>query len=435
MASSPLGPDARLRERTIPKITPRAPAPALLLANGDEGHAEELKRHLAHATNLICIVAFAKSSGWKLIEKAVAERAAKGLKATFVIGLDFYQSEPAVLRAIRRLETKAATAGGSIEVYMGRERSRHTLHPKVYWIKGARRQALIVGSANMTRGGFADNHEMSALLSGSAARHQAWLEKWIGERAKAGDIVKATPKLIRAYEKRRDIYQTTMKSAESRAFRAMATRPGDPLTLVDLLVEMRADQGPEGFAKSVERRKKAAPKARAQLAVLARQSDLTRGRFLNAYEKLIQHWHSSGIARGKTTVARRPARFQAALRSLATEPSDDPAVLFDLLKSHFDEIPRAGTNVITETLHTRDPARFPVMNRNSVAGMGLANIRGYPELPTKRSVSGALYARFAGGAEQLRQGLGLADFSELDALFNYAYQRGYEEEEDEDDDD
>ena len=54
----------------------------------------------------------------------------------------------------------------------------------------------------------------------------------------------------------------------------------------------------------------------------------------------------------------------------------------------------------------------------------------YPKLPTKRSVDGTLYARFASGAERLRQGLGLglglADFSELDALFNYAYQWGYE---------
>lgn len=402
------------------------------MANGDKGHADELRRHLAHATHLIFIVAFAKFSGWKLIEKAVAERAGKGLEATFVIGLDFYQSEPAVLRAIRRLQTKAIAAGGSIEVYMGRERSGHTLHPKVYWLKGDRRQALIIGSANMTRGGFADNHELSALLSGSAAKQQAWLGKWIDERAKARDIVKATPKLIKAYEKRRDIYRTTMKSAESRAFRAMATRPGDTLTLADLLVEMRADRGPEGFAKSVKRRKAAAPKARAQLAMLAGQPNLKQGRFLKAYEDLIQHWHSSGIARGKTTVARRPARFQAALSALAADPSDDPAVLFVLLKSHFGEIPRAGTNVLTEILHTRDPARFPVMNRNSVAGMGLANIDGYPELPTKKSVSGALYARFAGDAERLRQGLGLADFSELDALFNYAYQRGYEEPDEDD---
>lgn len=399
-----------------------------MLTNGDKRHSDELKRHLAHATHFICIVAFAKSSGWRLVEKAIVERVAAGLDATFVIGLDFYQSEPAVLRAILGLKTQAAAAGGTVTLYMGRERSRRTLHPKVYWLKGPRRQTLIVGSANMTKGGLADNHEMSALLFGPAAAQERWLRKWIDKRVKAGDIVEAEPKLVRGYEKRRDIYRITMKSAETRAFRAMANAPGDTLTLADLLVEMRADDGPEGFTKSVKRRRKAVPKARRQMALLYRQPDLARERFLDAYEELIGQWHSSGLARGKGIVAKQSKRFQAALRALAADPSDDPATLFDLLRSHFDMIPRAGSNVITELLHTRDPARFPVMNRNSVAGMGLANIGGYPELPTKKTVDGALYARFAADAERLRQGLGLTDFSELDALFNYAYQRGDGEE-------
>ena len=46
--------------------------------------------------------------------------------------------------------------------------------------------------------------------------------------------------------------------------------------------------------------------------------------------------------------------------------------------TYFERIPHAGTNVLTEILHARDPARFPVMNRNSVAGMGLAHIKNYP---------------------------------------------------------
>lgn len=46
---------------------------------------------------------------------------------------------------------------------------------------------------------------MSALLSGPAAGQERWLLKWIDKRAKAGDIVEAEPKLVRGYEKRRDI--------------------------------------------------------------------------------------------------------------------------------------------------------------------------------------------------------------------------------------
>jgi HKD family nuclease len=409
---------------------------ASLLKNGeDEGHADEILRHLATATHFICIVAFAKFSGWKKIQKALAERAVEGLKATFVIGLNFYQSDPSVLRGIRSLQAKAAAAGGKIDLYIGDARSRETLHPKVYWSKGAGGQTLIVGSANMTWGGLAGNHELSVLLTGSAAKQQAWLKAWIDARLENEQIVEATPGLIADYEKRRDIYQATMKTAEQRASRAMEASAGDTLTLADLLIEMRADKGPEGFDQSIVRRRSSLPKAKAQLAVLARQPDLAQPAFLEAYEDLIRHWHSSGIIRGKTTVAKKPVEFQAALRALAAEPSNDPAVLFDLLMTYFERIPRAGTNVLTEILHTRDPARFPVMNRNSVAGMGLAHIMNYPRAPDKRSVNGARYARFIADAESLRKKLGLGDLSELDALFNYAYHRPEDGDEDENDED
>jgi hypothetical protein len=201
----------------------------------------------------------------------------------------------------------------------------------------------------------------------------------------------------------------------------MEADAGHTITLDALLVEMRADDGPDGFDQSMTRRRQNLPRARAQIAVLAQAPDLKRSDFLEAYEKLIGLWHSGGIARGKTTVAKKSARLQGALRALAAEPSDDPAALFDLLQGHFAKIPRAGTNVLTEILHARDPNRFPVMNQNSVAGMALANITGYPRQPNKTSVDGARYARFAADAERLRLSLGLADLSELDALFNFAY--------------
>ena len=95
--------------------------------------------------------------------------------------------------------------------------------------------------------------------------------------------------------------------------------------------------------------------------------------------------------------------------------------LFNLLKGHFDKIPNAGINVLTEILHTRDPDRYPVMNRNSVAGLGLANITDYPRSLTKKTVDGDCYARFTVDAETLRDRLGLASLSELDGLFNFAY--------------
>lgn len=395
---------------------------ALLVENGvDEDHAGFLHRHLANATHFICIVAFAKISGWNVIKEIVAAKVEKGLKVTFVVGIDFFQSDPEVLRSLLRLRRIAKKSGGQVAVYMGQEASPYTLHPKVYWLKGREGQALVVGSANMTSGGLADNHELSAALSVDGTKWQSWLKRWIDDRIDDGAIVEAKGPLIDRYEKRREIYRAAMKVAERRARRSMEAPAGQIISLNDLLAEMRADEGPEGFVAQVRRRKRNHRDARTRIIDLVNKDDLKRREFLVAYEALIQYWHSGGLQRGKTWVAKKPAQFQAALRALAAERSQDPASLFDLLAEHFYEIPRAGTNVLTEILHTRDPRRFPVMNRNSVAGMRLANITGYPQAPSKATVDGALYARFAADAEALRQSLGLRDLGELDVLFNFAY--------------
>lgn len=398
------------------------PVSISLVANSDdEDHGGLLNRHLAKAKRFVCLVAFARTSGFDLIHDRLAAHVSKGLKATFVVGIDFFQSEPEVLRALLKFRRAAQKAGGEVHVYMGVEASPYTLHPKVYWFKGQKEDALIIGSANMTSGGFSDNHEISAELLASGPNWQSWLDRWISDRFVNGDIVEATKGVIDRYEKRRDVYRAAMKAAERRARRSMEAPPGQIISLGDLLAEMRAEDGLNGFAALVERRRRNHRRARARLADLTRQPDLKRREFLAHYEDLIQYWHSGGLQRGKTQIAKKPSQFQAALRALAAERSQDPVKLFGLLKEHFDKIPRAGTNVLTEILHTRDPKRFPVMNRNSVAGMGLANITGYPRAPAKASVDGQRYARFTTDAETLRQSLGLRDLGELDVLFNFAY--------------
>ena len=403
---------------------------ATLVENGeDEDHIGLLEKHLLKATTFICIVAFAKWSGWEMIQGVLAERVRRGLRATFVIGIDFYQSDPAVLRALLKLRRIAKKAGGTVEVYMGREASRYTLHPKLYWSKDPDGQALLVGSANMTSGGFSDNHELSALLTGTGADWEEWLKHWIDDRIADEDIVEAAEPLIDRYEKKRDVFRAAMKIAERRARRSMQAPAGQTIVLADLLREMRAADGEERFEVKVKRRRRDHRAARAAVAEFLNHPDLSTRRFLPAYQSSIRYWHSGGLQRGKTTIARKPVRFQNAVRALADERTEDPAVLFDLIRKHFDKIPSAGTNVLTELLHTRDPKRYPVMNRNSVAGMRLANITGFPELPTKALVDGAMYARFASDADKLRDALGLRDLAELDVLFNYAYWKPDEEEE------
>lgn len=80
----------------------------------------------------------------------------------------------------------------------------------------------------------------------------------------------------------------------------------------------------------------------------------------------------------------------------------------------FNKIGGAGINTITETLHTIDNKRFAVMNQNSVAGMNRANYF----FPNK--ITGMVYQNFCNNAQAVCKALKLKNFTELNALLNYA---------------
>jgi HKD family nuclease len=415
-------------ERGVPgemstKTKPSSVA-ATLIHNVDteEHHAALLVERLRRADRFICVVAFAKMAGFKLLSKPLKERIAAGMSARFVVGVDFYQTEPELILELIALRDGAPDPD-EVEVYMGAEERACTLHPKVYVFAGNGPTTAIVGSANMTGGGLRDNWETSALLAGHDVDWEASMNGWIDDRVEEEEIVEADAGVVARYKHLRDIYRIQMDRAEKRAKRALEAPPGDFDTLGAVLAKMRADDTKHGFAVQVSQRAAGLGKSPAILARIAHMRNPTPSQFLQVYETLLfgSVWHSGGLQRGKTIIAKQPTVFRDALIALARSKSKDPRVVYDLLLTFMVRVPSAGVNVMTEILHTRDAARFPVMNRNSVAGMALANIVDYPKELTKDTVDGRIYARFCADAEKIRVGLGLANFSELDAVLNYAY--------------
>ena len=169
--------------------------------------------------------------------------------------------------------------------------------------------------------------------------------------------------------------------------------------------------------------------ARRRLAELAALSSNARRDFPSKYDALIGLFHSGGLHRGKSRIANHPGQFVAAVADILDRRNLSPAEAFTVLHRHFGAITGAGINLLTEILHALDNKRFAVMNQNAVSGLALAGIRDYPLHPTKQNVSAESYARYCGHADTVRRSLGLDDFTELDALFNYAYWRETEEDE------
>src|SRR5207248_977806 len=107
------------------------------------------------ASRIRLATAFAHQSGWKLISRAVREGHAS---CRMLTGLDFCQTDPAVLKAWLALVRDRRAAA---RLYIG---DAATFHPKVLIVSNGKRRFAIVGSGNLSAGGFRDNVECSIFV-------------------------------------------------------------------------------------------------------------------------------------------------------------------------------------------------------------------------------------------------------------------------------
>jgi hypothetical protein len=158
-----------------------------------------------------------------------------------------------------------------------------------------------------------------------------------------------------------------------------------------------------------------------QLRSIATWKDKSARDFLIQYDQLIALFHSGGLNRAKTRITDKRNEFVGAVASIIGRENLPPRDAFAILHAEFADIKGAGINLLTEILHTLDNKRFAVMNQNSVAGLRLAGYDDFPQHPSKSSVTPGSYQLYCDHAGAVRNALGLHDFTELDALFNYVY--------------
>lgn len=392
----------------------------LLLNNYEYGHLHAISELLPKGKELDCMIAFAKMSGFKDIFESLRQSLAKGLKARFAIGLDFCQTDPELLNQLLKLKKKY-----DLDLYLSA--SKFTFHPKIYALTHANGCTVLIGSANLTRGGLGDNYEASAKVDDLSGVLFQSVRSHIDELLKDGELVPATKRLIAEYERRHLINKTQQLLAKRRtekAFkRAASLTTTDTTTLSEILQEMRDDESDRGFDANRLNRSENRERAAHKIFEIARLQHLNAGQFLVHYEELIGAFHSGGLHRGKNIIAKNGERFRHAVFAITQANHLTPSDAYQLLQDHFDQIPRAGVNVMTEILHALDNKRYAIMNQNAVSGLQLAGIYEFPLHPTKKTVSSKDYGLFCQQADALCGELMLANFTELDALFNYAYWR------------
>lgn len=398
-------------------------------------HSVSVEALFQGATQLDCMVAFARSSGYTKLETTLCAALDAELSARFVVGLDFYHTEPPVLEALFAL---VDCYPEQFEFFISGENRTRTFHPKAYAFQYTDASCkVVIGSANLTAGGLSLNHEFSLFTESSNCTLADEVASEIVNLLQSGEIEVATRERLNEYARRHKIYalhnRAAKLNAEADCKNETTKAPSKGAfylpTLLSILTLMKADRTNFGFISQQRARARRHANALGYLDKLRTQPVGTPAQFITYYEPLVSGlgWHSGGLERGKNIVAKKGPVFQAGLRDLYAQLQANSKLsaedAYSLLHSYLSRIPNAGTNVLTEALHTFDPLRFAVMNQNSVNGMTLAGYRTFPKKPDKSNVDAALYADFCAKAKRVCAALGLANLGELDALFNYAYWR------------
>lgn len=386
----------------------------LVLNEKDGGHGTIIEELILEAEHMIWMVAFAKQSAYTQIKNLLHSALKKGLNAKIAVGLDFHITEPSVLTQLLALTKKYA-----LELYVSNSSS--AFHPKIYTFQRGEKYSVVVGSANLTQGGLYGNYEASTLIDDKGGDITNSISEHFDLLVKTGELIPATKRLIDIYATEFVIHEGYRRVAQKRAKNLASTEAEDLALLRNVLELMRSDNTESGFEAQTEERKQNRLTARRMLQNYYQFRGLRNEAFLRRYEALIALFHSGGLHRQKTRLTSSAVSFVAAIDDLTSQPDLSLEDAFEVLHKHFSSITGAGINLITEILHALDNKRFPVMNQNAVYGLTMAGIHDYPLQPSKTNVDESTYARYCEHANVVRKALGLSDFTELDALFNYVY--------------
>lgn len=247
-------------------------------------HSAALARLFENAKHVDVAVAFAKMSGWRHIKDHLLHHLEQGGSARFIVGLDFCQSEPMLLKLLLKLSWKH-----SLSVFVGDELDG-VFHPKIYRFEYANKSvSMLIGSANWTNGGMADNYECSVLLRlNSETKIRTHLDALCED-----ELVSAlNPDILRDYSRRYDIARATRATEQRRLKRLRTAEPKTFEVLRELLREFRLDKSERGFDVQVRNRAEAVERA-SEIMKLIATSRPTGARFDDQLRELDASFHSA----------------------------------------------------------------------------------------------------------------------------------------------
>jgi HKD family nuclease len=379
-------------------------------------HERQLNEMFQDALHFECAVAFAKMSGFKGIKKRLEASLKKGMSARFIVGLDFYLTDPDVLETLLKWKSRS---NYELELYVSTAQPNVCFHPKIYSFRYNKNTIALTGSANLTGGGFGGNWECSLLIrqqkDNEISRH---LQGMINEK----EVIELTDDDLAEYRAKHRLARAIRSATERQITRLVKSGEQTLEPLKAMVRELKLDHSSSGLDSMSQARARSASDARAIIASLRQKRPQSGAHLLPYIGPLRDCFHSGGLQRHISMITRQSKKFLQLLdlTVMANDLGDSPQKAYDKLRPLMNDIRGLGPNWASEILHALAPSKYAILNQNSVAGMELAGIK-FPPKPNKVMVSGALYGEFCVHALTLVKDLELQNLSELDLVFNHAY--------------
>lgn len=353
---------------------------------------------LRNASSIKASVAFGHMSGWDLIKATLVNSRAKGIQV--LLGQSFLQTEPNVLDSLR--ECKPGRIRGKLAAALT------TFHPKVWIVDAPDGAFAIVGSANLSKGGFSKNIECSAYVAGDDALKE--LDNWFAACWRSGSPLRS--ELCATY---RAMYKRA-SAARAAAKKAIQEATDE---LADLEVSWRRQDAVEAARRFFA----SEPGREAQRKRTEAMEKITKCLKPRQFQFSKDDWHCflkipefGNMKRIRRDTDRRLPQIRKAFLHLAnkTVPLADRVDSIVPTGGRY-HVPGIGLNIATKVLAMLDRRECAVYNvrvAKTLKAFGYKTERG--------ATMGTHYAQFCKDTKSFVRDCGLSDMLSLDPFFlNY----------------
>lgn len=381
--------------------------------NKEQSHVNELCECLKTSQKAYISVAFLKMSGLNLIMDTLKIFLSNNGELHIIAGQNFGLTEPEALSCIFDLLKNYSKS----KLYLYKVESADCIfHPKMYLFESKNGGKIILGSANMTKGGISTNNEVSICLD-CELDSEIWKQSVFTFNAYIANSEFATLKTIRQYKKFYNKQRENNRAAMAVPLLSQKTFNRD--TLKEYLEEWEQEDLKQMFSE----RKKSYRKAVKILNEIADTPRLTESKFIPLLDSLLNKWCSGkDLKRKKSSVYTCYKEFAKLVRFIRDNKSEAPDYVFVKAMKLVKKIQGASVNYITEIMISYNPKDFAVLNDRTLsvliqeAGISFKH-------KDKYSFDGKDYTYYCEMIKEISKELGFSNMLETDSFFSKIYEK------------